>query len=464
VKTVKIHPASDHVSGEARVPYSKPHMQRAILLSLLTNAPSIVVHPAWSSEATALFTAAQRFGLGVMHSDPVKLAVTGVGKSLRPPSSTISAEGSALNFRSVAALACLSPHDTVLEGNASIRARPVIEHLNFVSDLGGQLEDISDTTHLRIRVRGSRRLGGRTTVETRHSSQVLTSVLLISPLADRPVTIHRRGGGDVGEGYVDLTISMMEEQGAVVERHGGSFVVPPAAYQSRLHHMASDFTALSYLAGVVASARDGQVTVLDYYPSSLSSEAQFVTTLTALGIRTSHDPLTRALRIERAAPATNVIEIDGRNIPTVVPTLAAIAPFIDARVSVRNASHVNNHKCRRLAVMIRELGRMGCRVAPLYTRDGALDGFETTGPQRPAGGVTLTSGGDHRIFLSLATAAIGSRRPVIIDGYENLHASYPEFLGELARLGVRTEVAEPGTATAGAVGDEPHSRAVGSES
>lgn len=53
---VRIHPVS-RLEGVARVPHSKPHMQRAILLSLLTNAPSIIVHPAWSSEALSLFAA-----------------------------------------------------------------------------------------------------------------------------------------------------------------------------------------------------------------------------------------------------------------------------------------------------------------------------------------------------------------------------------------------------------------------
>jgi 3-phosphoshikimate 1-carboxyvinyltransferase len=43
------------------------------------------------------------------------------------------------------------------------------------------------------------------------------------------------------------------------------------------------------------------------------------------------------------------------------------------------------------------------------------------------GGVTLSSHGDHRILMSLATAALGAQMPTVIDGVEHLTASYPDY-------------------------------------
>jgi 3-phosphoshikimate 1-carboxyvinyltransferase len=443
MNTVEIHPHRHRLQGVARLPYSKPHMQRAILLSLLTNGPSVIVHAAWSSETHGLVKAAQQFGLAVKQREPDGLVATGVGRSFSQPESAIVAAGSAFNFRTAAALACLAPRETVIEGNAAMRRRPVVEYLNFIHDLGARVVDVSTDEKLRVRVSGGRRLGGRTVVDTRHSSQVLTAVLLIAPLADRPVTVECAGRDLVGEGYVDLTLAMMGEQGAIVARQNSSYVVAPGAYQSRVHHVASDFTALSYLAGALAVAPSGEITIADYYPSALSSEAQFLTELRRLGIQSTYDSVARSLHLQRTEPEAREVDIDGRNIPTVVPTIAAIAPFVDATVTVRNVAHVNNHKCRRVEVMIRELMRMGCRIDPLYRNDGALDGFSTTGRQRPAGGVELDSYGDHRIFMSLATAALGGRAPTVIDGVEHLHASFPNYLPVLAGLGARYEVSPP---------------------
>jgi 3-phosphoshikimate 1-carboxyvinyltransferase len=396
----------------------------------------MIMHPAWSSEATKLFEAAQQFGLDVLRNNGDKLILMGAGKSLAPRTSVIPAVGSAFNFRTVAGLACLSSKETIVEGDSSMLARPVKEHLGFVKDLGGEITDISDSTTLRIRVRGSRRLGGETIIDTTHSSQVLTAALLISPLAEKPVTLHCTDN-PVGQGYVDLTLTMMREQGAVVEQDGTAFRVHPAAYHSRLHHVASDFTALSYLAGAVATAKDGEITVANYHPSSLSSEIEFFAVLAELGIHAVHDPVTRSLRIQKQQPRADAIEIDGCNIPTVVPTLAGLAPFINAKITLRNAAHVNNHKCRRIEVMIRELNRMGCRIEPTFGLDGLVDGFSTTGRQSPVSDVVVDSHGDHRVFMSLATAALGAQRPTVVNGVEYLHASFPDYLEVLAGIGVR---------------------------
>lgn len=449
---VRIHPAPAGVAGTARVPYSKPHMQRAILLSLLTNGPSMVVNPAWSSESENLLLAAQDFGLDIMQRNESRLVLSGVGRSVshRESAAPLPMAGSAFNFRTVAALACLRQGETVLEANASMLARPVLEYLQFVPDLGGRIEDISDPGHLRVRVHGASSLGGETQVNTRHSSQVLTSVLLVAPLADRPVHIRCPAEEPVGAGYVGLTVAMMRQQGARVDYADGSYVVAPGSYTSRLHHVASDFTALSYLACSVAAGTNSSVTVADYTPSSLSSETEFLTVLGRLGIAVTHDPVRRTLRIERTAPEGSDIEIDGSNIPTVVPTLAAVAPYVDARVTVRNAAHVNNHKCRRVEVMISELRRLGCDIAPVLDRAGRVDGFATAGPQAPAGGAVLSGHGDHRIFMSLATAALGARRPTLIDGAEHLHASYPGYLQALHDLGVDWEWEVPELKATGA--------------
>ncbi|MBB6470590.1 hypothetical protein [Sphaerisporangium rubeum] len=435
VGKVHIHPVRHGVRGEVRIPHSKPHMQRAVLLSLLANAPSVIVNPAWSSESRDLFEAAKLFGADVVHEDEARLVVTGTGRSAGPPATPVTTAGSAFNFRTLAAVACLIPGETVIEGNASMRARPVTRYLNFITDLGARWDDVSDATHLRIKVRGGSRLAGETLIDPRHSSQALTAALLVAPLADGEVRI-RYDGEPVGEGYVDLTLAMMREQGAAVERSGPSFLVTPSAYRSQVHLIASDFTALSYVAGAVAVVRDADVTVAGYRPSGLSSEKEFMEVLGALGVHCRHDPVARTLRLRHTGPAAASVEIDGRNMPTVVPTLAAIAPFVDAKVTVRDVAHVNNHKCPRVSVMLTELGRLGCQLTPLHRADGLLDGFTTTGRQSPPGGVAVDGHGDHRIFMSLATAALGCRMGAVVDGAHLLPASFPGYLDVLTRLGV----------------------------
>lgn len=439
---VLVHPAVDGLGGYARIPYSKPHMQRSILLGLLANTPSVVLNPAWSSEARSLFEAAQRLGMTVADQTAHQVSFCGVGRSVQVPGTALESIGSAFNLRTMAAVAALAKGETVLEGNASMLARPVRDYLGFITELGGDVEDLSTSRSLRIRVRGSRRLGGTAHIDTRHSSQVLTSLLLVAPLAEDPVRINCSPGQGVGQGYIDLTVAMMRDRGASVESTESGFVIRPGMYRSGVHEIASDFTALSYLAGTVAAAESGHVTIEDYIPSQLGPEQEFLRVLRQLGIRTTHEAATHSLLIERVEPTSRHVEIDARNIPTVVPTLAAMAPFVEPQVTVHHAAHVNNHKCRRVDMMLEQLQHMGCNIAPTYTADGEVDGFGVPhGRQEPVGGVTAESYGDHRIFMSLATAALGARLSTAINGAEHLHASFPDYFTVLERVGADFDAA-----------------------
>lgn len=438
MSAVTFDPADSELSGDVRLPTSKPHMQRAILLSLLANAPSTIVRPAWSSEATSLIAAARALGCTVLDDRQDRLVLVGAGPSLNPGrlERPISVQGSAFNFRTLVAVACRRAGTTTIEANGSMLARPILEHLRFVEDLGGRIDDISDVGHLRVGVTGSGDFGGDTTVDSRHSSQVLTAALLIAPTADRPVRIRTAETDAVGTGYVDLTMAMMRDHGVRIDRAGSMLTVWPGPYQSRMYHVPSDFTALSYVAGAVLTV-GGHATVVDYVPSALSSEVEFLDVLRRLGLDIRRDPVTQTLHLERSAPAERHVEIDGSNIPTVVPTLTAIAPFVDATVTVRNAAHVNNHKSRRVEVMVAELGRMGCRIEPTTNEAGQVDGFTATGPQRPAGGVNLHDHGDHRVFMSLATAAIAAQRRTRITDVEHVATGFPGYLDAMAGLGIR---------------------------
>ncbi len=420
--------------GRTRVPTSKPHMQRALILALLTEGTTELLCPSWSSETRRLLGAMKAFGLEVREEAPERLLLRGAGRELRAPQEPLHAGGSAFMFRTAAALAGLVRGTTIVEGDRAMKRRPVLQFLNFVTDLGAELEDLSDDLTLRVRIRGASSFGGRTTVDTAQSSQFLTSLLLISPLADTPVTIGVPDASPVGEGYVDLTLAMMGRRGAVVVHGPDGYEVRRGAYRPAATTVPSDFTALSYLAGAALSVPRAEIAVEGYVPSEMSSEREFLAALRRLGLEQDYDPQARRLRLHRAQPVSAALEIDGRNIPTVIPALAGAAPFVESSVTIRGAGHINNHKCQRLYVVIDQLRRLGCDVEPLFTPEGGIDGLTTRGRQQPRGGASLESFGDHRVFAGLLIAALAAQEPTTIRGAEHLDAGFPGFLDTVQDL------------------------------
>ena len=83
-----------------------------------------------------------------------------------------------------------------------------------------------------------------------------------------------------------------------------------------------------------------------------------------------------------------------------------------------------------------ELAKLGVNIHPLF-KDSVYDGFEIRGHGEVyKGGVTLSSWKDHRIFMSLFIASLRSRQPNLIDGYHDVHCSFPDFFDQFKRLGV----------------------------
>jgi 3-phosphoshikimate 1-carboxyvinyltransferase len=101
--------------------------------------------------------------------------------------------------------------------------------------------------------------------------------------------------------------------------------------------------------------------------------------------------------------------------------------------------------------MAAELTRAGVDIEVLYD-DGVCDGFEVRGAGTYPGGVTLSSWGDHRIFMSLFVAGLRMQAANRFSGFEDVKLSFPTFLEEFAEAGVRTAAVEEVKAPAEAVG------------
>ena len=66
------------------------------------------------------------------------------------------------------------------------------------------------------------------------------------------------------------------------------------------------------------------------------------------------------------------------------------------------------------------------------------DGFEIQGPVQLKGAV-VNGRGDHRIAMSLAVAGLVARGETVVEGWEIIRESFPEFPEVLKQLGADLE-------------------------
>jgi 3-phosphoshikimate 1-carboxyvinyltransferase len=118
-----------------------------------------------------------------------------------------------------------------------------------------------------------------------------------------------------------------------------------------------------------------------------------------------------------------------------------IGAYLDGRLRVVGGRLTRFHKASRVEAMVAELSAAGVDIVPVYD-DGVCDGFEVRGRPSYPGGRLFASRGDHRIFMSLFVAGLRMRSANLFTGFEDVSLSFPGFIAEFSRAGVRTSLVE----------------------
>jgi 3-phosphoshikimate 1-carboxyvinyltransferase len=110
-----------------------------------------------------------------------------------------------------------------------------------------------------------------------------------------------------------------------------------------------------------------------------------------------------------------------------LPMLAALGPYTEQGVEIRDAAELRVKESDRIAVLADNLRRMGAQV------EERPDGLRIEG--RRAGrlrGAEIDPRGDHRMAMAFAVAALGAEGGSVIRDSDCVGISYPDFFKVLA--------------------------------
>ena len=113
-----------------------------------------------------------------------------------------------------------------------------------------------------------------------------------------------------------------------------------------------------------------------------------------------------------------------------IPVLAAIAPFTEQGIEVRDAKELRIKESDRISAVATNLRKRGAQV------EEREDGLKIPGRQSLSG-ADVDSFGDHRIAMAFAVAALKAESETAIQGAEAAAISYPEFFDKLEELAGR---------------------------
>jgi 3-phosphoshikimate 1-carboxyvinyltransferase len=402
----------DNLDTSVNIPGSKSVTHRYLIMAALAEGRSWLRNGLWCDDTHYTATALERFGAQIRHS-PEAIEVIGTGGVLNCPSEPIYLENAGTSMRLLTAVACLARGSSVLVGNERMHTRPIEELLVALQPLGGVVESLQEKGYPPVRIHGSGLKGGSTKVNASRSSQFVSAILLAAPYASQPVEISLQGL--VSKPYVDVTLDGMSRFGASARwlDEENLRVEAPGRYLAGSYDVEGDCSSASYF-WAAAAITGGKVSTQNILHKSRQGDLAFLDILCQMGCRAEwHD---RGVTLYGGELRS--IEVDMRDMPDMVPTLAVTAAFAQGTTVITNIGHLRIKESDRLRATAEGLEKMNVQVEEEEDRLTIRGG-------NPRGAL-IASHKDHRIAMSFAVAGLVAEG-VRIDDEMCVTKSFPQF-------------------------------------
>ena len=148
-------------------------------------------------------------------------------------------------------------------------------------------------------------------------------------------------------------------------------------------------------------------------------------------LQEQHGELRGTVKVEgRGLKGTTIAGADTAALIDEIPVLAAVAPYTEGGIEIRDARELRVKESDRIAAIATNLRAMGAQV------EEREDGLRIPGRQKLRG-AEVDSLGDHRIAMAFAVAALRAERETRIRGAEAAIISYPGFFDALENVAQR---------------------------
>jgi 3-phosphoshikimate 1-carboxyvinyltransferase len=376
-----IQPFTRPVHGEVILPGSKSLTNRALLLAALCDTPVTLTGALFSEDTHLMSEALRKLGFSVSADESAKtIAVTDQSNrflSETPVDLFVGLAGTAARF--LTALCASAPRGVYrIDGVPQMRNRPMQGLVEALRAFGAEIRCLGTEGFFPLEIHARGLHGGTVSIDASASSQLLSALLMVAPLAQAPIEVALASG--VRWTFVEMTLRLMAEFGIDVQISDRTrFSIRPNKYRPpNRYAIEPDATAASYFQALPV-VTGGELTLPHLRPpgSGLQGDAEFANVLLRVRSRAS-----RALLSE-----------DFHEISDTFLTLAAIAPLLDGPTLITGISHTRKQETDRVAGMTRELMRLGQKVVETE------DSIEIH-PQPLRSGETIETYGDHRFAMS----------------------------------------------------------------
>jgi 3-phosphoshikimate 1-carboxyvinyltransferase len=420
-----IHPARN-LLGTLRLPGDKSISHRYAMLGAMAQGASRFQNFSTGADCASSLDCMRQLGAQVTRSGDT-VEIEGCAGRLTPPGALLDCGNSGSTMRMLSGLLAAQPGAFTLEGDASLNRRPMERVRKPLLEMGAVIHLVDG--HAPIEIQGAKLHGieYRTPVP---SAQVKTALLFAGLQAEGTTTVSEavrtRDHGELA----------LRAFGAEIRRTTDSVTI---AGGQKLHGIEAtvpgDMSSAAFFLCAAALFPESSL-VFDQLGMN-PTRATLLDVLTALGakihvlnLEEKQGELIGSVQLTAPAQGLGSTEIRGALAAQLIdelPVLAAIAPYTRGGIRIRDARELRVKESDRIALVAKNLRAMGAEVEEYE------DGLDVAGGQLLRGAV-VDSGGDHRIAMAFAVAALRAEGDTLILGADAAAISFPEFFALMEQV------------------------------
>jgi 3-phosphoshikimate 1-carboxyvinyltransferase len=429
---VRVRRAS-RLRAEVLAPGDKSISHRSLLFGALGTTPMVVRNLAPGADVRSTGACLRAMGVSIAEGEAAgTVAVRGVGPGgFRSPASVLDCGNSGTTMRLLLGLVAGARIGCTLDGDASLRSRPMRRVLGPLRSMGARMEGQggSDDERAPLEVEPVPTLRGMAHRLPIASAQVKSALVLAGLAADGETRVREP------EPSRDHTERMLAAWGAPVRVEAGEVVatrlLSPLVLPGSLDVPGDPSSAAFWVgAGLLVPGASVVVRGVDVSPTRTG----FLRVLERMGARVeleaepprAGDPVaTVHVRGGESLRGTEILPAEVPSLLDEIPLLGVVASQAAGETRVTGARELRVKESDRLKQLVLGLRAMGADI------DELDDGFVLRGPARLRA-AEIDAAHDHRIAMSFAIAGLVADGETQVEGAEWADISYPGFFQQLA--------------------------------
>ena len=418
------------------MPGDKSISHRYAMLAALAEGTSELRNFAAAADCHSTLACMKSLGAEVK-VDGTTIRVTGHGlHGLKSSWRALDAGNSGTTIRLLSGILAGQDFKTTISGDDSLQKRPMKRVVGPLREMGAEIKAREDN-FAPLEIRG----GKLRAIEYKMpmaSAQVKSAVLLAGLFAEGETIVAEPARTR------DHTELALEEFGAPVERNARVTKIRGAGSNGSIKLTArnldvpGDISSAVFFIAAASLFPESSILIQNVglnptRTAILDVFAQMGASIQIHSVQSSHGEVIGDLAVKGAALKGGVVS--GDTIPLVIdelPMLAALGPFTEEGIEIRDASELRVKESDRIAVLVENLRKMGATV------EERPDGLKVAG--RSAGklrGAEIEPHGDHRIAMAFSIAGLSADGPTTIRDAECAGVSFPTFYEDLNRVAER---------------------------